>query len=119
MFHAIKLERIEFKSNPELEPRPVLETSTNENCDPVNRFVMQKRSNRGLAGAHYDPSVMSLRARLARGLDIQRVNYGVTENDLNKLRASAMRLSTSIIDASNARAAAAVQEPISEPSKSE
>lgn len=86
MFHTIKLKKINFCSNPELDPLPVPDYTVNENGDPINRYVYQKPSNLGLQGAHYDPSIMSLRARLNRGVELQYVNYDQTENDPNVLR---------------------------------
>ena len=97
MFHAIMQKKITFKSNPPLEPEFVVDYTTNAEGSPVNKFVLTDRSNKGhLQGAVYDPSVMSLRARLHRGVDLQKVGYDVTDNDLNRLYASAKRMSTEL-----------------------
>lgn len=107
MFHAIKLEKIKFRSNPPLEPRMTVDYTTREDGSPINLFIKKERSNKGLAGAHYDPSTMSLRARLARGVELQKVSYGVIENDPNVITRKARKLISDIDASASARAAAA------------
>ena len=97
MFHVIKLEKIDFQSNPPLVPRHVVSMTTREDGSPVNKFVLTERDNKSpLSGAHYDPSIMSLRARLARGVELQSVSYDVTNNDLNSLYNSSKKLALSL-----------------------
>lgn len=101
MFHSILLHPISFKSNPELDPRPQNDWHTREDGSPVNRFIMAPRDNKSFFhGAHYDPSRDSLRARLNLGIPLQKVSIGITENDPNKLSATAR----SYVNAINSRA---------------
>ena len=119
MFHAIKLEKIDFKSNPPLEPVMTVDYTTREDGSPINLFIKKDRSNKGLSGAHYDPSTMSLRARLARGIELQKVSYGIIENDPNVITRKARKL-ISDIDASAAarQVSADIPETTVEPSNS-
>lgn len=105
MFHAIKLEKIEFSSNPPLEPRMTVDLSTREDGSPVNVFLLKERSNKGLAGAHFDPSTMSLRARLARGVELQKVGYGIIENDPNVITSKARKVVADIEASASSRVA--------------
>lgn len=118
MFHPnLKQEKIVFKSNPPLEPRAVPDYTLNEYGSPVNKYVVQERDNRGLIGLHYDPSVMSLRARINRGVQLQYVDYDVTENDPNKLAYIAKNVAAHIDSNIRARQAA-VPEPTPNPEPS-
>ena len=108
MFHTIKLKKIDFKSNPsDVEPIPVIEKEINEYGSPVNR-VRYELPSRVPNVAHYDAATMSLRARLNRGILLEHVDYGVVENDPNKLNASARRLASEIEYRAASRAAASM-----------
>ena len=116
MFHTIKLKKIDFVSNPPLEARPASIIDVNQYGDPVTKFVYQERSNEPfLQGAHYDPSVMSLRAKLGRGVELQKVSYDQLENDPNKLQAQAEQFADAVVSRSKSRTVA----PVSEPSNSQ
>lgn len=120
MFHRIKLEKIEFISNPPLEPRVVVQQEIRSDGTPVNLFVMTARDHKGLSPAHYDASVMSLRAKLNRGVALQTVNYDVTENDPNRLQALCHSLTSELLKRTSERKYQASMQPvIVEPSKSE
>lgn len=120
MFHSIKLKPIEFVSNPKLEARAVPIIDVNQHGDPVTKYVVQERSNLPyLQGAHYDPSIMSLRAKLGRGIELQKVSYGQLENDPNVLMDNAEQFAAAVIDRSNSRKSANLELVNPEPSKSE
>lgn len=116
MFHTIRQEKSPFKSNPPLEPRFVVDLSIREDGSPINVFLLKERSNKGLVGCHFDPSTMSLRARLARGVELQKVNYGIVENDPNVITAKARKVVSQLEASAQSRAAS---EPVSEPSNPE
>lgn len=104
MFHYLNQERIDFRSNPPLSPIPHVKRDINSNGDPVNIFVMVDRDNQSpFKGSHYDPSRNSLRAMLNLGIILKPVSYGIVNNDLNELYATAKRESQSLIDASTER----------------
>lgn len=104
MFHAIKLKRIDFSSNPKLPYFHRVEFATDDNGSPVDLIVYKAEDNRGVfMGSHYDPSSMSLRARLNRGVRLQTVNYDITENDPNKLASVARSQASAIIARSQSR----------------
>ena len=116
MFHSIKLKKIDFVSNPSLEARPAPIVDVNQYGDPVTKYVYQERSNEPyLKGAHFDPSVMSLRAKLGRGVELQKVSYDQLENDPNKLQAQAEQFAEAVVARSNSRTVS----PVSEPSNSQ
>lgn len=122
MFHPnLTQEKIKFLSNPPLEPRAVPDYDVNEFGSPVNRYVLKERDNKGLVGLHYDPSVMSLRARLNRGVELQYVDYDVTENDPNKLAYIANNIAQKIDSRIQARfeSSQVVPSPTVEPSNVE
>lgn len=103
-----------------MEPRAVLDYDVNEFGSPVNRYVLKERDNKGLVGLHFDPAVMSLRARLNRGVELQYVDYDVTENDPNKLAFIARNISAKIDSRIQQRAVSQVEISSSvESSKSE
>ena len=68
-----------------MSPRYEVELAFNDKGSPINRVVLKERDNKGLLGAHYDPSTMSLRSRLNMGIQFQPVYIGMTENDPNKV----------------------------------
>lgn len=103
MFHTIKLERIAFKSNPPLEPRVVVQQEIRSDGTPVNLFVLTERDHKGMPPAHYDESIMSLRSKLNRGVQLQTVNYDMTENDPNKLSRVAHSISSELLKRSAER----------------
>ena len=99
MFHTVSLDPIEFKSNPELDPRPLVDWHTREDGSPVNRFLLKPRDhNSFFQGAHYDASRDSLRSRLNLGIPLQKVNLGITENDPNRLSHIARTMASQIKD---------------------
>lgn len=103
MFHLIKLEPIAFKSNPPLEPRVVVQQEIRADGTPVNLFVLTERDHKGMPPAHYDESIMSLRSKLNRGVQLQTVNYDMTENDPNKLARVAHSISSELLKRSAER----------------
>lgn len=121
MFHTIKLEKIAFKSNPPLEPRVVVQQEIRSDGTPINLFVLTERDNKGLPPAHYDESIMSLRSKLNRGIQLQTVNYDVTENDPNKLARLAHSMTSELLKRSAERQYQASLQavPIVEPQKTE
>lgn len=120
MFHSIKLEKIDFRSNPPLEPRVVVQQEILSDGTPVNLFVMTARDHKGLPPAHYDASIMSLRSKLNRGVALQTVNYDVTENDPNRLQALCHSITSELLKRSSERQYQASLQPANvEPSKSE
>lgn len=97
MFHTIQLDPIEFRSNPELDPRPAIDWHTRSDGSPVNRFELSPRDHKSyFHGAHYDSSRDSLSAKLNMGIPLQKVSLGVTQNDPNILAHQALRLSSQI-----------------------
>lgn len=110
MFHALFLDPIQFCSNPPLDAAPGVDWHTREDGSPVNTFNLMPRSNKSyFSGAHFDASRDSLRARLNLGIPLQRVNLGVTENDPNKLAATAARLSSQISQRAESRKSSVVE----------
>lgn len=103
MFHTIKLKKIDFVSNPPLEPRVVVQQSIRSDGTPVNLFMMTERDHKGMPPAHYDESIMSLRAKLNRGVQLQTVNYDMTENDPNKLSRLAHSMTAELLKRSSER----------------
>lgn len=70
-----------FKSNPELQPLEVIEPLLKDGV-VTNHVRKVPRSNKSLlAGAHYDPSIMSLRALLNLGVKLDFVYPDTLEND--------------------------------------
>lgn len=99
MFNSFQLSKIEFTSNPDLGEDYKVELSTNDYGSPVNRIVRVPRSNRPFYdGVKYDPALMSLRAKLNSGIDLQRVSFGQTENDPNKLFGYALHFEQSLAE---------------------
>lgn len=104
MFHSIRLQRIDFVSNPPLDPVPYVDRSINDYGDPVNLFLVKERDHKSsFAGSHFDPSRHSLRAMLNLGIQLQPVNYDITENDPNVLSKKAKSLSAQIENSMNSR----------------
>lgn len=103
MFHTIKLKKIEFSSNPPLEPRVVVQQEIRSDGTPVNLFVLTERDHKGMPPAHYDESIMSLRSKLNRGVQLQTVNYDMTENDPNKLAHLAHSMTSELLKRSAER----------------
>ena len=97
MFHSISLKPIEFKSNPKLDPIPHVVRNINETGSPINEVHYLDRDNKSpFKGSHFDPDRHSLRAMLNMGIQLQPVNYDITDNDINSLNAKARRLSSQI-----------------------
>lgn len=97
MFNKFQLSRIDFKSNPDLGEDYRVVLSTNDFGSPINKIVREPKSNRPFYdGFKYDPSLMSLRAKLNSGIDLQRVSFGQTENDPNKIYEYALHFEASL-----------------------
>lgn len=102
---------ISFSSNPPLDPVPHIVQSINSDGSPVNRLEMVARSNKSpFDGSHYDPQKSSLRAMINLGVQLQPVSYSQTENDPNKITASARRLISDINRSQASRLQAAALE---------
>lgn len=97
MFHSISLKKIEFQSNPPLDPIPHVVRDINDSGSPINAFRLVERDNSSpFAGSHFDPERHSLRAMLNLGIQLQPVNYDITDNDPNSLSRKARVLSSQI-----------------------
>lgn len=104
MFHSIKLDKIDFRSNPPLDPIPHVVRDISDNGSPINSFKMITRDNKSpFAGSHYDPEKHSLRAMLNLGIELTPVNYDITDNDVNSLSRKASSLSSQIETQINSR----------------
>lgn len=100
MFHSISPKRIEFVSNPPLDPIPHVVRDINEYGSPVNKFVLVQRDNQSpFKGSHFDPAKHSLRAMLNLGIQLTPVNYGQISNDINAMYQTAKSESQLLIDA--------------------
>lgn len=96
MFNKFHLSRIDFKSNPDLGEDYRVVLSTNDFGSPINKIVREPKSNRPFYdGAKYDPALMSLRAKLNSGIDLQRVSFGQVENDPTKILEHALHFEQS------------------------
>lgn len=97
MFHFISLKPIEFRSNPKLDPIPHVVRNINDTGSPINEIHYLDRDNKSpFKGSHYDPERHSLRAMLNMGIQLQPVNYDITDNDINSLNSKARRISSQI-----------------------
>lgn len=97
MFHSIKQKRKPFVSNPALPPLPFITKDVNDLGSPINVVEYHVPDHKSpLSGSHFDPSRHSLRAMLNMGIHLQKVNYGVTDNDLNSLSSKAKKLVSQI-----------------------
>lgn len=97
MFHPILLERIKFRSNPPLPDKPTIVADRDENGNYKNTVKYVPGDNHGFfEGVHFDPSSMGLRAQLNLGVQLQRVNFGATENDPTVLMENAVRMDNNI-----------------------
>lgn len=115
MFHTIHLEPIDFRSNPDLDPRPVNDWHTRPDGSPVNCFELQPRDNKSyFVAAHYDPSRDSLTAKLNLGIPLNKVSLGVTENDPNVLAHQAQRISAQLQDRVASRNSAVASAQVTE-----
>ena len=107
MFHNIKLDPIEFRSNPPIEPQVTRKLAVREDGSPYDVIEKVPVDNKSfLAGAHYDAASMSLSARLRLGIPLQQVNIGITENDPNVLYRSVNRFANELESRLYARNAA-------------
>lgn len=97
MFHSVLLKKIDFCSNPPLDPIPHVVRDISDNGSPINSFKMITRDNKSsFAGSHYDPEKHSLRAMLNLGIELTPVGYDITDNDVNSLSRKARNLSSQI-----------------------
>lgn len=97
MFNKFQLSRIDFKSNPDLGEDYRVVLSTNDFGSPINKIVKEPKSNRPFYdGAKFDPALMSLRAKLNSGIDLQRVSFGQVENDPTKIYEHALKFEQSL-----------------------
>lgn len=113
MFHLIHLKKIKFTSNPPLDPVLSIALDVNENGDPINKVVFAERQH-PLKGLHYDPATMSLRSMIKYGFQLHPVSLGQTENDPNRLTASARRLSSALSERVSSRQSVPVSSETSE-----
>lgn len=97
MFHSINLLKVAFKSNPPMESKPRVTYRLNDSGSPVNFVEYLPPSESPLLGSHYDPQSMSLRSMLNLGVRLNRVSFGVTENDPNVLRSQAQSFTAQVI----------------------